>query len=156
MQFYTFPVNLLKKSGVLYFNVSKLHLTVFFVSLNIIWKIWKLWMFSPNKKNPPWLVMMMMNCFCGMVDWREAFTPYYQPGTLSEILTIAYLLTCCKQRLNLHRIWVQTLLCSSENYYTTAPVVQSQLFLKTINYFKNYYHLHLEISLMCCYFIIYL
>ena len=34
---------------------------------------------------------MMMNCFCGMVDRRKAFTPYFQPGPLSEILTIANL-----------------------------------------------------------------
>ena len=35
--------------------------------------------------------MMMMNCFCGMVDRRKAFRTYFQPGTLSEILTIANL-----------------------------------------------------------------
>ena len=35
--------------------------------------------------------MMMMSCFCGMVDRRKAFLPYFQPGPLSEILTIANL-----------------------------------------------------------------
>ena len=33
----------------------------------------------------------MMNCFCGMVDRRKAFRPYFQPGPLSEILTISNL-----------------------------------------------------------------
>ena len=36
------------------------------------------------------MMMMMMNCFCGMVDRRKA-EPYFQPGPLSEILTIANL-----------------------------------------------------------------
>ena len=36
------------------------------------------------------LMMMMMNCFCGMVDRRRALVkPYFHPGPLSEILTIA-------------------------------------------------------------------
>ena len=33
--------------------------------------------------------LMMINCFCGMVDRRKAFTPYFQPRPFSEILTIA-------------------------------------------------------------------
>ena len=28
-------------------------------------------------------LMMMMKCFCGMVDRRKAFTPYFQPGPFS-------------------------------------------------------------------------
>ena len=36
------------------------------------------------------VMMMMMNCFCGMVDRRKA-EPYFQPGLLSETLTIANL-----------------------------------------------------------------
>ena len=36
-------------------------------------------------------MMMMINCFCGMVDRRKVFMPYFQPGPLSEILTIANL-----------------------------------------------------------------
>ena len=36
------------------------------------------------------MMMMMMNCFCGMVDRRKA-EPYFQPGPLSESLTIANL-----------------------------------------------------------------
>ena len=34
---------------------------------------------------------MMMNCFYGMVNQQKAFTLYFQPGPLSEILTIATL-----------------------------------------------------------------
>ena len=34
---------------------------------------------------------MMMNCFCGMIDWQKAFIPYFQPEPLQEILTIANL-----------------------------------------------------------------
>ena len=55
------------------------------------------------------MMMMMKNCFCGMIDRRKAFTPYFQPGQLSEILTIANL-TRHEQGLNLRRIRVQTLL----------------------------------------------
>ena len=36
------------------------------------------------------MMMMMMNCFCGIVDRRKA-EPYFQPGALSEIFTIANL-----------------------------------------------------------------
>ena len=37
------------------------------------------------------MMTMMMNCFCSMVDRQKVFTPYFQPGPLSEILTIANL-----------------------------------------------------------------
>ena len=33
--------------------------------------------------------VMMINCYCGMVDRQKLFTPYFQPGPFSEILTIA-------------------------------------------------------------------
>ena len=36
-------------------------------------------------------LMMIMNCFCGMVDQQKVFMPYFQLGPLSEILTIANL-----------------------------------------------------------------
>ena len=35
------------------------------------------------------MMMMMINCFYGMVDRQKAFSPFFQPGPLSEILTIA-------------------------------------------------------------------
>ena len=37
------------------------------------------------------MLLRKMNCFCGIVDRRKTFTPYFQPGSLSEILTIANL-----------------------------------------------------------------
>ena len=80
------------------------------------------------------LMMMMMVCFCGMVDRGKTFTPYFQPGPLSEILTIAILRhTTCK-------IWPCTesefrfcwrKLCSSDNHYTTAPRYIVPLFPKS-------------------------
>ena len=65
--------------------------------------------------------MVIMNCFCGIVDRRK---PYFQPGPLSEILTISNLRhaasriwTCAEPEL---RLWWMKL-CSSDNHYTTAP-----------------------------------
>ena len=66
-----------------------------------------------------WL-LMMMNCFRGMVDWRKA-EPYFQSGPLSEILTIANprhaasrIWTCTEP---VFRLWWMKL-CSSDNHYT--------------------------------------
>ena len=68
--------------------------------------------------------MMMMNCFCGMVDRRKAFYPYFQPGPLSEILTITNLWhtasrvwTCAEPEFRLS--WMK--LCSSNNHCTLVP-----------------------------------
>ena len=67
---------------------------------------------------------MMKNCFCGMVDRRKVFTPYFQSEPLSEILTILNL------RHAANRVWTCAesefrlccmKLCSSDNHYTTAP-----------------------------------
>ena len=41
-----------RSNSVLYFTVSKPYLTVFFDSLDIIWKFRILWVFSRNKKKP--------------------------------------------------------------------------------------------------------
>ena len=67
---------------------------------------------------------MMMNCFCGMVDRRKVFMPYFQPGPLSEILTIANLWhaisrvwTCTESEFRF--CWMK--LCSSDNHYTMVP-----------------------------------
>ena len=35
--------------------------------------------------------MNVLNCFWIMVDWQKVFKPYFQPGPLSEIHTIANL-----------------------------------------------------------------
>ena len=63
------------------------------------------------------MMMIMMNCFCGMVDRRKAFMPYFQPEPLSEILTIANLRhtanrvwTCAESEFRLCRMK----LCSSD------------------------------------------
>ena len=66
-----------------------------------------------------------MNCFCGMVEQLKAFTPYFQPGPSSEILTIANLRhagskvwTCAESEFRL--CWMK--LCSSDNHYTMSTV----------------------------------
>ena len=68
--------------------------------------------------------MMIINCFCKVVDRKKAFTPYFQPGPLSEILTIVNLRhvtsrvwTCAESEFRL--CWRK--LCSSDNQYTAAP-----------------------------------
>ena len=72
-------------------------------------------------------MIMIMNCFCGMNDQWKAFMPYFQPGPLSEILTIANLWhaarsvwTWAKSKFRL--CWMK--LCSSDNHYTMAPLKQ--------------------------------
>ena len=35
------------------------------------------------------MMMMMVNCFCGMGDRRKVVSFIFQPGPLSETLTIA-------------------------------------------------------------------
>ena len=76
-----------------------------------------------NVKMMMLMMMMMMNCFCGMFDHWKAFTPYFQPGPLSEILTIANLRhaasrvwTCAESEFKLY--WMK--LCSWDNCYATA------------------------------------
>ena len=68
------------------------------------------------------MMMMMMNCFCGIVNRRKV-EPYFQPGPLSEILTIANLWHAAI------RIWTSAepgfrlwwmKLCNSHNHYTTT------------------------------------
>ena len=81
------------------------------------------------------MMMMMMNCFCEMVDRRKAFTTYFQLGPLSEILTIANL------RHAASRVWtcteIEFRLCwtkmrSSDNHSTTVPLENDEsYFLET-------------------------
>ena len=63
----------------------------------------------------------MRNCFCGMVEQRRAFWFYFQPRSLSEILTIANLWhatsriwTCTESEFRL--CWIK--LCISDNQYS--------------------------------------
>ena len=44
-----------------------------------------------------------------MVDWWKAFTPYFQPGPLSEI-SPSQISNTPEQSLNLRRMWVQTII----------------------------------------------
>ena len=67
---------------------------------------------------------MMMNCLCGMVDRRKAFSLISSRDYLSKILTIENLRhalssvwTCAEPEFKLS--WMR--LCSSDNQYTTAP-----------------------------------
>ena len=82
------------------------------------------------------MMMMMMNCFCGMVDQRKA-EPYFQPGLLSEIVTIANLRhatsrvwTCAESEF---RLWWMKLY-SSDNHYTTASPT-TLLYLRKIRWY---------------------
>ena len=67
----------------------------------------------------------MINCFCIIVDRGKAFTPYFQPEPLSEILPFTNLLlaassvwTCAESEFRL--CWIK--FCSSDNHYTTEPL----------------------------------
>ena len=67
------------------------------------------------------LVMMMMMM---MMNWMKGIKLYFQPGPLSEILTITNLWhtasriwTCSEPEFRL--CWMK--LCSSDNHYTMAP-----------------------------------
>ena len=80
-----------------------------------------------------------MNCFCGMFDRQKAFTSYFQPGLLSEILTVANL------RLPASRVWTcaesefrlfWTKLCSSDNHYTTEPTWRLSLHYQWKNHIR--------------------
>ena len=80
--------------------------------------------------------------FCGMVYRQKAFRLYFQPKPLPEILTIANLRhaasrirTCAEPEFSI--CWVK--LCSSDNYYSTAPLMESfckkSSVLLAVNYF---------------------
>ena len=63
--------------------------------------------------------LITMICFCGMVDRRKTFTPYFLPGPLSDIITIANLWhvasrvrTCAESEFRL--CWMK--LCSTDNH----------------------------------------
>ena len=71
------------------------------------------------------MMMMMMNCFCGMVDWRKVFSlissrDHCQRSSPSRIFDTprAGFEACAEPEFRL--CWMN--LCSSHNHYTTAPV----------------------------------
>ena len=90
-----------------------------------------------------YLQVYMMNCLIwGLVDWRKAFTPHFQPESLSEILTIANIWqaarriwTCAESEFRL--CWMK--LCSSDNHYATAPKNRNTLFVLIKNYDFRFY-----------------
>ena len=78
----------------------------------------------------------LMSCFCGMVDQRKTFTPYFHPGPLSEILTIANLCHSARRiwtyaESEFRLCWIE--MCSSDNHYTTVGLVT---FIEEILYRK--------------------
>ena len=82
------------------------------------------------------MIKMMKDCFCGMVDRRKAFTPYFQPGPLSEILTIANLRqaasrvwSCAESEFRL--CWMK--FCNSDNHYATAPLYYIITYIITLH-----------------------
>ena len=70
------------------------------------------------------MMMMMMNCFCGMLDRRKAFSfissrDHCQRSSPSRISdTPSRVWTCAEPEFRLS--WMK--LCSSDNHYTTAPL----------------------------------
>ena len=106
------------------------------------------------------LLMMMMNCFCGMVDERKTISLICsRRSEMSEIFTIVNLQhaasriwTCAKPEFRFH--WMK--LCSSDNQYTNTTNViflaKLRLFWLKISthiansYISNYYFLLLNDS----------
>ena len=95
---------------------------------DIFTDLYKLLFVSPTKSLT---IKMKMNCLCGMVYGPKAFKPYFQPGPLLEILTIANLRhaasrvwACAEPEFRLG--WMK--LCSSDNHYTTTLLVKYQYF----------------------------
>ena len=58
------------------------------------------------------MMMIMMNCFCGMVDRRKAFSLISSRDNCQSRVW-----TCAEPEFRLS--WMK--LCSSDNHYTTAP-----------------------------------
>ena len=55
------------------------------------------------------MMMMMMNYFCGMVEWKIVCS-LFPAGTVVRDSHHHKSLICCKQDLNLSRTWVQALM----------------------------------------------
>ena len=97
------------------------HLKSFFRSQDIDIFVLTFWSCRRNALIRKKMIMMMMNCFCGMVDGQKAFKHYLQPGPLSGILTIlnfrhaaSRISTCAEPEFRL--CWMK--LCNSDNHYT--------------------------------------
>ena len=77
-----------------------------------------------------WSFMMMMDCFCRMIDQWKVFTSYFQLRPLTEILTIANLWhtvsrvwTCAESEFRF--CWMK--LCSSDNWKRQLAAIVKRL-----------------------------
>ena len=66
--------------------------------------------------------MMIMNCFCGMVDQRKAFS-FISSQDLCQKISSPSIWTCTEPEF---RFWWMKL-CSSDNHNTTAPYITTTL-----------------------------
>ena len=98
----------LKSLKILQFN--RLFLTKIYALAKKVQKSFLSWQWTVMqnlKKNL--LMMMTINCFCGMVDRQKVFN-LFPVGTIVRDPNHLESPTCCEQDLNLSRTWVQTLL----------------------------------------------
>ena len=83
------------------------------------------WFCSKDKNHSVMMMMMMMNCFHGMVDWRKVLNLISSqdqrhrssPSRISDTTWVGFW-TCTKPEFRL--CWMK--LCSSDNHYTTVPL----------------------------------
>ena len=68
------------------------------------------------------MMMMMMNCFCGMVDQRKAFS-FISSQDLCQKISSPSIWICTEPEF---RLWWMKL-CSSDNHNTTAPYITTPL-----------------------------
>ena len=98
----------------------------------------------------------MMNCFCGMVDRQKAFS-LISSWDHCQRSSPSWISTRREQDLNLHKTWIQfrlcwMKLCSTDNHYTTAPLLQHCLntasTCKSFNMFQLFNSLKLIFDLL--------
>ena len=105
-------------------SVSELSVLITFIWASII--SWAVKSWGTNVGSVMKMMIMMMNCFCGMVDRREAFSLIYSrdhcqrssPSRISNTLRASRVWTCAGPEFRLS--WMK--LCSSDNHYITAPL----------------------------------
>ena len=95
------------------------------------------------------MMMMIMNCFCGMVDQQEAFCQRSSPSPiLSKIIPASIIWMFAELELRLR--WIK--LSSSDNHYTMTPL-KGSLILNMIFNIKSLYNSNINIS--CIIFLFY-
>ena len=82
------------------------------------------------------VMMTMMNCFCGIVDWWKQFAPHFQPGSLSENLTIANLWGAAS------RVWIYA---ESETFWNSDFVEWSCAVVITTSPLRHMISLHFHL-----------